>query len=147
MSLRPNDLALRRLVARLARLTPNDIDAIIGNLDAPQRVIVQDLINSYSLRKQPKNTLLDGQVLCKDDFSPTINGFSPWIIERLSAVKHERTAESRTFQMTDHALNVLFCCAADLRASTELPLVVDAHKHQPLLRRIWRAFMAWKPMS
>ena len=53
MSRRYPDRDLRRLVAELASVGPEDLEAILGDLDAPQRRTVTELLAAYAGAAEP----------------------------------------------------------------------------------------------
>ena len=79
--------ALRRLVSDLANLHADDIVAILGSLDAPQREAVEALLREHADYFEPPA-------------GPAPPGFdaarfSPWLVQRLGAASGTMTDEAR----------------------------------------------------
>lgn len=110
--LRASDRAIRRLVVRLAGLQPDDLTAVLNELEPAQRATVEMLLSDY----------LTKQGVPRAD--PYVSHLSPWLTERIAGTQGS---------MTDHARTALQACAARLFPSP--PSTIDA-RSPSLLGRV-----------
>ena len=109
---RASDRAIRRLVVRLSGLEPDDLTAVLNELEPAQRATVEMLLSDY----------LSKQGVARAD--PYVSHLSPWLTERITGGHGG---------MTDHARTALQTCAA--RLFPTLPSTVDA-RSPSLLGRV-----------
>lgn len=121
---RPSDRALRRLVAELATVAPDDVQAILAGLEESQRETVEALLASY----QGEPEVVVTPPVWTSPASSKIEGLSPWLETRLNGPDME-------FAMTPAARQALNACAADLQpeAPVETPPLAKA---RPWLDRL-----------
>ena len=128
MSSLPSDRALRRLVAEIAMAGPDDIRAILDDLEPAQRVRVERMLAGLAgeseVRRTPVQTSIDRPALP--------DGLSPALMHRLGrdATEHGHVIEgqaSKSFAMTTLALTTLQSCAA-VMASQQASRVADAQR-------------------
>jgi hypothetical protein len=94
------DHALRRLVADLATLHPDDMQFVLDELGAGQRDAVEGLLRDFAgLSDKPTET--------PSRLAVDVWRLSPWLVERLDAAVADR-------EMTAHARSALKACAARL---------------------------------
>lgn len=130
MPLPPSDRALRRLVAEVAGAAPEDLQAILDELEPAQRERVLQLLRGYAGAPDAGAMTAGSATLRR-----VVDGASPWLAARLEAAgAPARTAPRRPggpgspplttavvdFAMTPHALEAL------RRAATALPQLSDA---------------------
>lgn len=119
-----SERALRRLVTDLARAAPEDVEAILGQLDGPRRQRVRALLSSYLAGDEPPPVRAPPPV--REPPGPA--GVSPWLAARLdpAASAHAGRAQGvrrkvdrygrdlgLEFSMTAHALEALRASAAE----------------------------------
>src|SRR5438874_2364473 len=101
MSLRPHDRALRRAVAGLARLHAEDREAILGALDATEKVRVEALVAVFAGRaaaEQPPEAQPEW----------AYESVSPWLLARIDPDDRRGARASREFVlMTDASRGAL----------------------------------------
>ena len=103
MSRRSPDRSLRRLVAELATVAPEDIETVLDDLDPPQRRQFQALMAEYL--GQPVAAPLAPEVApVAGPSAPP--GLSPWLAARID--------EPESFAMAPAARTALRACAASL---------------------------------
>jgi hypothetical protein len=138
MSPLPPDRKLRRLVAELAELPPEDLAAILGDMARPRRVRVEALITDYH-----------GQGLAPIPAAPRpvaarakplrFARYSPWLAARLEAavdassqgsalsrLRRSPTELRADFKVTEAASALLRACAERLEAADPAEPVVPA---------------------
>jgi hypothetical protein len=95
------DRALRRVIADLAALAPEDAGAILVTLEPVQREKIESLLREYAsyFDGTPNPPPAD-----RSDYDPS--RLSPWLVQRLEG--------AAAFEMTAHARQALRDCAARL---------------------------------
>jgi hypothetical protein len=97
---------LRRMVVDLAALLPEDREAVLGELDAPQRRVLEDMLRAFN-----------GEALAAEAVAPDAvagcdaSKFSPWLVERM--------AETSAAATTSDVRKALHDCAVALYPRTE----------------------------
>jgi hypothetical protein len=99
--------ALRRLVSNLATLHGDDIAAILGELDARQRRVVESLLHEHAEYLADPVSAPEGQ---QDNFDAA--ALSPWLAQRLQA------RAGTAFAMTERARLALREVSARVRPKT-----------------------------
>lgn len=119
MRFRRPDRALRKLVAELAIVHPDDLGAILKGLDEEEQARVEALLAEY----RTKTVTLD---LAPEEAAPPkwgIEGASPWLMERIEpSPAGGGSAEAGSFSMTETAQAALRAAAEPFRA----PLLLEA---------------------
>jgi hypothetical protein len=127
------DRAVRRLVADLAATRPEDIEAILDELDDGQRSRVRTLLGEYLGAHQAPAAGMP----VERPRPVVIEGLSPWLAARLERAQPAGVAPPRrrpgrprdqfgrdmglTFDMTPGALETLHACAAAIHARRPTP--------------------------
>ena len=122
MPRRRPDLDLRRLVARLAAATPEDVEAILGALEPEQRRSVVSLLEAYAGGEAPKPKPRRPRPPPAEG-PPRIPGLSPWLAVRLRQGQGDSPKGPRRVlgnpgalaAMTPAALQALRTCAAKIQ--------------------------------
>jgi hypothetical protein len=122
---RPSDRALRRLVAELATVAPEDVQAILAGLEESQRETVEALLAGY----QGEPEVVVPLPVWTPPATARIEGLSPWLEARLHGLPDTE------FAMTAAATQALNACAAGLQpeAPVEAP---PAPRARPWLDRL-----------
>lgn len=127
MSLRPADRALRKLVAELAALHADDVEAILAELSDGQRARVKALLAEYrGAGLQPSAATAAAQG------PDAIEGLSHWLAARIRAAAGDGDGLASpqfgmpAFAMTDAGRAALLAAAAKARA---------AHPAAPTVRK------------
>ena len=131
MSLRQPDLALRSLVAELAKFQADDVQEILAALSPAEQTRVEALLSGYSGRVIPVEPI-DADI----DAEWEIEGASPWLLARLSGkATHGKRAgkPSDFFIITPAAHAALRVAATPLRTP---PLPADAPSGPSLTSRL-----------
>ncbi len=107
----PASPSLRRTVAQLQKVPPDDFEAILETLNAGQRRRVLVLLGD--LQRQPsRDTSSDEAVSFAEIVLPS--GLSPWLIARINGSGDGGDETADQFSMTEHAHKMLRQCAAEL---------------------------------
>lgn len=112
MSRRRSERALVRAVADLARLHPDDVEAILGALDPHEKARIDRLAAGLSGRAAAEDEADEAPVWAYE-------GVSPWLLERIDpdAKPGARAARDRDFVlMTPAATEALRAAAAPFRS-------------------------------
>jgi len=130
MSSRDNQ-ALHRLVERLAREQPADIQAVLARLPAPQRQAVEDLLEDRPQSPAPE------PAKPKDNLVAGLPGLSSWLEERLAA-----SARADGARPSEHAAHGLLAPPITDRALAALQaaaqsLARDGDRALPLSEDHW----------
>lgn len=116
--------ALRSVVADLAHLRDDDVEAILADLDAPSRNRLADLLNAYR-----KGDAGDGA----SALTPALD-IAPWLSDRLAAAQ-----QGQHGGMTAHAVQALQRIAADQGWSGS-PVEARRPAQRGLIdRMVWRS--------
>lgn len=129
MSPRPPDQALRRMVAELAATTPDDVAAILAELDLPQRRRVEALLADY---------LGEPAEAAPAPPPPSVHkaaGLSPWLAARIEGAPDE------TIRMTPAARDALRACAAGLEPEAPPQAPAPVAREPGLLERAGRILL------
>ena len=126
----PAERALRRAVAGLARLHPDDVAAILGALDGPERARVDALVANFA-----------GQapVAAVPEPEPewAYESVSPWLLARIDPESRRGGKAGREFVLiTDASREALRAAAEPFRKQ----VTPAARKGMPLLDQVWRLF-------
>ena len=108
------DRALRRLVARIAALAPQDIAAILDALDQRQRLAVEQLLRAY---------VEDGQ----RETGPAVETLAPWLAERIRSDGGPMTSTARK-ALEDCARRIFPAPAAPAPSRSLLGRIVSGAK-------------------
>jgi hypothetical protein len=100
---RAPDRGLRRMIADLASLDAGDLDAVLGDLDASERLAIERLLDEFS----GKSVSVSEPVLTGSEAACDLARFSPWMVKRLLADRFEG-------EMTQDARKLLGESAASL---------------------------------
>jgi hypothetical protein len=126
MPRRPPDRALRRQVAQLAALPPEDVEDILVALDQDHRLRIEALLAEYlGLDVTRQDSRATGKP------APTARaGLSPWIVERLGP----QASPDNPIRMTPVALDALRGLAT---VEVTTGVVVDLAAPRPAFPRSW----------
>ena len=109
MSRRGRERALKRAVADLARLHPDDVEAILGALDATEKTRVERLVAGFAGGPPPEPSPPDEPVW-------TYEGVSPWLLDRIDPEARSGARPGRDFVlMTPASAEALRAAAMPLR--------------------------------
>jgi hypothetical protein len=109
MSRRRSDRALKRAVADLARLHPDDVEAILGALDPREKARVDRLVAGFS-GPAPESVPPEDPVWVYE-------GVSPWLLDRIDPDAKTGARPSRDFVlMTPASGEALRAAAAPFRS-------------------------------
>lgn len=110
MSRRRSDRALKRAVADLARLHPDDVEAILGALDPPEKARIERLVAGFPGGPAPASA--------PPEEAPWIyEGVSPWLLDRIDPDAKAGARAARDFVlMTPASGEALRAAAAPFRA-------------------------------
>jgi hypothetical protein len=108
MSRRRSDRALKRAVADLARLHPDDVEAILGALDPHEKERIDRLVAGFS-GPAPESAPPEDPVWIYE-------GVSPWLLDRIDPDAKAGTRAGRDFVlMTPASAEALRAAAAPFR--------------------------------
>lgn len=97
---------LRRMVVDLAALLPEDREAVLSELDASQRRVLEDMLREFG------GEALAGEAVAPDAVAGCdASKFSPWLVERM--------AETSSAATTAEARKALHDCAVALYPRSE----------------------------
>jgi hypothetical protein len=105
MSPRRHERHLKRAVADLARLHPDDVTAILGALDADEKALVEQLVAGLAGGPPPP-----------EEPAWTYDGVSPWLLDRIDSEAKAGARPGRDFVlMTPASAEALRAAAAPFR--------------------------------
>lgn len=130
MSRRPPDRALKRAVAGLARLHPDDVEAILGALDPAEKARVDSLVAGFAGVAAVEN-LPETQPLW------AYESVSPWLLARIDPDDRRSARAGREFVLiTDASREALREAAEPFRKQ-----VTPASRNGiALVDQVWRLF-------
>lgn len=109
MRRRRPDRALRRAVADLARLHPDDAGAVLGALDPDDRARIDALVAEFHGRPVPAEPAVEAEPVW------VYEGASPWLLLRIDPNAKVGRAGREFVLMTDAARDALHEAAAPFR--------------------------------
>jgi hypothetical protein len=131
MSRRPSDRALRRAVAGLARLHPDDAEAILAALDPAEKARVDALVSDFAGHGAAENP---------PEPQPewAYESVSPWLLARIDPDDRRRSRQAgREFVLiTDTSREALREAAAPFRRQVN----PASRNGMALLDQLWRLF-------
>lgn len=107
----PASPSLRRTVAQLQKVPPDDFEAILETLNADQRRRVLVLLGDLQ-GQSSRDTSSDEAVSFAEIVLPS--GLSPWLIARINGSGDGGDETADQFSMTEYAHKMLRQCAAEL---------------------------------
>ena len=147
---RPTDRALRGLVARLASKRPEDIRAILDELDPAQHQQIDRLLADYA--GSPVKRPGAGEPESAEPGIP--DGLSSWLIARLKAAPHQTHGPDGvgddvlhlgdSFSMTGPAVEALKVAAARMQPTVRAQAVQRNGGLWSLLDDLWRGRSSWR---
>ena len=150
---RPSDRALRGLVARLATKQPDDIRAILAELDLGQRRRIDGLLADYAGASVQEFDLGEP----RDAEAPIPDGLSPWLVARLKARPHQTPGPEGAgddtlhlgdnFSMTAPAVQALKAAAARMQPTVQARQARPTGGLWSLLDDLWRGRSSWRAPS
>jgi hypothetical protein len=130
MSRRQPDRALRGAVAGLARLHPDDVEAILGALDPAEKARVDVLVAGLAGRVATENP---------PEAQPewVYESVSPWLLTRIDPDDRRSARAGREFMLiTDASREALRAAAEPFRKQ----VTPAARNGMALLDQVWRLF-------
>lgn len=115
MSRRRSDRVLKRAVADLARLHPDDVEAILGALDPAEKVRIERLVAGFSGEPAAESAPPEEPVWIYE-------GVAPWLLDRIEPDAKAATRAGRDFVlMTPASGEALRAAAAPFRIQSGGP--------------------------
>jgi len=130
MSRRGAERALRRAVAGLARLHPDDVGAILGALDSAERARVDALVVGFEGRGV-------GPVPVEAPPEWVYESVSPWLLARIDPDDRRSGKAGREFVLVTETSREALRAAAEPFRKQVMP---TARKGVALLDQVWRLF-------
>jgi|GEM_PF-1950284 len=131
-----HDRAVRQVVVDLAGLHPDDVGAILDELDSEERRKIEGLLREYEgasdvqkTSPERRPTLFDGSQL------------SPWLVERLGS------SPAVSYAMTQQARHVLSECAIQLCPPVDIKTVPASDAPDGILGRLVSRFSRNRQVS
>lgn len=150
---RPSDRALRSLVARLASRRPEDIRAILDDLEPSQRRQIDQLLADYAGAPVRRSGVPDPEPAA----AIIPDGLSSWLVARLKTTPHQTHGPDGTgdavlhlgdsFSMTGPAVQALKAAAARMQPAVEAPMTQRSSGLWSLLDDLWRGRTSWRGSS
>lgn len=149
----PSDRALRSLVARLASRRPEDIRAILEDLEPSQRRQIDQLLADFAGAPVKGSGAPDPEPAQ----AITTDGLSSWLVARLKTTPHQTPGPDGvsddvlhlgdSFSMTGPAVQALKAAAARLQPAIEAPVAQRSSGLWSLLDDLWRGRSSWRVSS
>jgi|GEM_PF-3524197 len=139
MPRRRSDRALRRAVSRLGRLHPDDVDAILGELDAGERARIDAMIAGFAGRPPPA----EPAPAAAEEPAWVYESVSPWLLARIDPDDRRADRPRPEFVlMTETASAALRGAAEPFRRPAN---PAGGGKARSLLDQAWRLLAGPRP--
>jgi hypothetical protein len=125
-----NDRALRKAVAKLHALPPDDFDAVLASLEGAERARVLALLSEFDGAQS--QTSSESEPFAEVVVPPDL---SPWLVARVNGRGDPGDETADPFVITSHAQKVLRHCAAKM-----MPQLGRAKRRVSLLDRVIKVF-------
>ena len=143
MPRRRSDRALRRAVSRLGRLHPDDVEAILGELDPGERTRIDALIAGFAGRPLPVEAPPAAGAAEEEEPQWVSESVSPWLLARIDPDDRRAGRSPPEFVLMTEAGSAALRAAAEPVRRPANP--AGGGKARSLLDQAWRLFAGPRP--